>query len=420
MFSDLLPVAESVVHLHIGTDVGFQDDLDFLNAFAPSRAAELRTLAEQGRNAALQTQGLVRLGEEIEGRGPNLRERTLDEVRADIAKTERELLDRANGVEPTVEPRGVDANGDIILSEGESILFQPSAGGFTVNLSTDDLAAWAAGKGLGMAPGGTASLLEVGDIPVNVWARGRIAVLDGGKSGIDGVTNQAQFGAAFGVTPDVTLGLFGSAMLGDIESSRMALDMETSSVGGGAYASIRVFSSFDLGLAATYEFGKADVVNNGASGSYDTDRLGLSVSVSGAEFVGAWVLTPGVSFDFTRDHRDSYVDSANLAVPGGTEEDYGLSAGLHVSRIFLMEEGALRTVAPWADVTLGYAFRENDEITISATESETASAFSANAGLGVNLGFEQGLRLGLGAGVLSLGQDTIAYFGQIRLTMPLN
>lgn len=315
---------------------------------------------------------------------------------------------------------GVSPNEDLFLNEGESILFQPDSGGFTINLSTDALVDWARQNKLGLGPGGMMTDLRAGSIPLNIWARGRIVELDGDATGIDGLTSDIQLGAAFGVTSDLTLGFFGSLMNGSVDSSRMALDLDTTAYGGGIYGSLRIFEVLDLGMSAAYSLGDADVTIAGADGSYDYDRLGLSISLSGAQAVGNFVLTPAVSLDYLRDSRDDYVDSTGLAVPGGTEEDFAISTGLNISRLWLFEAGPVRSVAPWANATLTYTYRDEKELIISATEQEQADAFSANFGIGANFDFENGLRLGAATGVLSLGQDTIGIFGQIRLSMPLN
>ncbi len=388
---------------------GFLHALALIQKLNPQVGAEIEALTQQSLNAA-----------QVVNSANSLHKRLKEEASKSGILSSPDSREGDADVQPgaaDVQPGAAD---ELVLNEGEAILFRPDSGGFSVNWSTDDFAAWARGKGLGMAPGGSETPLTAAGMPLNIWARGRVAALDGDKTGIDGFTSEALLGLAVGVTDDLTLGAFGSLLAGDVDSARMQLDLETMAYGGGVYGSLRIFSALDLGLSAAYSVGDADVAIAGARGDYDFDRLGLSVSLSGQETVGDFLLTPGVSIDYTRDRRDGYVDSNALFVPGGTDEDVAISGGLNVSRTWYMEDGPIRSVAPWGNATLIYTFRDTKELTISATESEQADAFSANLGLGLNLSFDNGFRLGAGVGVLSLGQDTVGYFGQMRLTAPLN
>lgn len=289
---------------------------------------------------------------------------------------------------------------------------------FNIDLSTDMLRGWAqAHLDESEAPETVLPPLTIAGMPVNIWVRGRGTIFDAqNRFGNDGWAGHVLSGIALKTNEKITIGAFGSYLTSSTETKFNNSEIDSTSVGGGAYINMKLVDTISAGLSINREVGEQDIKIGTTTGTADTGLTAVGASLQGSWFVDPVFVSPSLSVSYSDYIREKYTDSTGTVIPSSRSRDTTIAAAATASRTYSFEEGGWFTSAsPRVSATLNYFARENRSLRVSTAQIIDLTDWGGNVGTGVTLATEGNSTISIDLGVIGIGQDTLGYTGQLQV-----
>ncbi|GAA6155306.1 hypothetical protein NBRC116588_07790 [Pyruvatibacter sp. HU-CL02332] len=259
--------------------------------------------------------------------------------------------------------------------------------------------------------------LTIAGRPVNLWIRGRGTLFDAqNRFGNDGWAGHVLSGIAMQANETITIGAFGSFLTSSTETKFNNSEIDSTSVGGGAYINMRLVDTISAGLSLNREVGEQDIKIGSTTGTADTGLTAVGASLQGSWFVDPVFVSPSLSVSYSDYIREKYTDSTGTLIPSSRSRDTTIAAAATASRTYSFEEGGWFTSAsPRVSATVNYFARENRSLRVSTTQIIDLTDWGGNVGTGVTLATKGNSTISIDLGVIGIGQDTLGYTGQLQV-----
>lgn len=262
-------------------------------------------------------------------------------------------------------------------------------------------------------------------IPLIFFLRGNLTVPTGASKGLIGT---GQLGVSAKFSEQLVIGGFILGSAGAVESGDAVqkTDTRTVGLGGGIYGRYNLMDMLNLSLSTSFVANRSDITTTGtgvvnSTGSYDGTSLQISASADKTFDVDELQVTPSIGVSFGDNRTNGYTNSAGGVIAATEEQQASIDLGLRVARTFELLEGSVSNYTPWASVGVSAATATNNQLN-AANGLFAQQHANFSIGTGVNIVFDGGAGLDLGANFNNVGQSSqsVSFNGKISIPLPVN
>lgn len=262
-------------------------------------------------------------------------------------------------------------------------------------------------------------------IPLIFFLRGNLTVPTGASRGLIGT---GQLGVSAKFSEQLVVGGFLLGSAGAVESGDAVQKIDTRTVGfgGGIYGRYNLMDMVNLSLSTSFVGNRSDITTTGtgvvnSTGTYDGTAFQLSASADKTFDFDELQVTPSLGVSFGDNRTNGYTNSAGGVIAATEEQQASIDLGLRVARTFELLEGSVSNYTPWASVGVRAATATNNQLNAgNGLFAQQNANFSI--GTGVNIVFDGGAGLDLGANFNNVGQSSqsISFNGKLSIPLPVN